>query len=75
MSARRLGLKDRGTIALDNWADLVVFDPDTIADGATFDSPIQPPVGIGYVIVNGEIILESGEFTGAMPGRVLRHIT
>jgi N-acyl-D-aspartate/D-glutamate deacylase len=73
MSARRLGLKDRGTIARGNWADLVIFDPDTVADGATFDDPIRAPKGIKNVIVNGKVILENGSFTGAMPGKVLRH--
>lgn len=72
MPARRLGLRDRGTVALDNWADLTIFNPDSIEDGATFDEPIRPARGIRYVIVNGEPILEDGTFTGALPGRVLR---
>lgn len=73
LPARRLGLKDRGVIAPGNWADLVIFDPETIVDGATFDDPIRAPRGIRNVVVNGEVILEDGEFTGAMPGKVLRH--
>jgi N-acyl-D-amino-acid deacylase len=74
MPARRLGLKDRGVIAPDNWADLTVFDPDKIEDVATFEKPVQSARGIRYVIVNGETILEDGAFTGAMPGKVLRHM-
>lgn len=73
MPARRLGLSDRGIVALSNWADLTIFDPDGIQDEATFDHPVRAAAGIRYVIVNGEVILEDGAFTGAMPGRVLRH--
>jgi N-acyl-D-amino-acid deacylase len=73
MPARRLGLRDRGIVALDNWADLTIFDPDSIEDAATFDEPVRAAKGIRYVIVNGETILEDGAFTGALPGKVLRH--
>ncbi len=73
MPAARLGLRDRGVVALDNRADLTIFDPDSIEDAATFEEPIQAARGIRYVIVNGETILEDGAFTGALPGKVLRH--
>lgn len=73
MSARRLGLKDRGTLAVGNVADITVFDPGTVEDTATFDNPVSPARGIRFVIVAGQIILEDGGFTGAMPGKVLRN--
>ncbi len=73
MPARRLGIVDRGTIARSNWADLTIFDPGAIEDTATFENPVRAAGGIRYVIVNGEAILEDGAFTGAMPGKVLRH--
>jgi N-acyl-D-aspartate/D-glutamate deacylase len=72
LSARKLGLIDRGTIAEKQKADLVVFDPVTIADRGTPANPAQSPVGIDYVIVNGEIVLDHGTITSARPGRALR---
>ncbi len=72
MPAARLRLEDRGRIAAGTFADLVAFDPATIADSATFERPHQYPAGIPWVIVNGEIVVEEGEHTGALPGRVLR---
>ena len=71
-SARKLGLLDRGTIGEKQKADLVVFDPVTIADRGTPANPAQSPVGIDYVIVNGEIVLDHGTLTSARPGRALR---
>jgi N-acyl-D-amino-acid deacylase len=71
-SARRLGLNDRGVVAAGRKADLVVFDPDTIADRGTPADPAQSPVGIDLVIVNGEVVLDHGGMTGARPGRALR---
>ena len=53
-------------------ADLVLFDPETIADRATFDDPHQYPVGIETVIVNGVVVIDRGEHTGALPGQLLR---
>ena len=70
--ARRFGLSDRGEIAEGMAADLVVLDPETVGPGATFDEPRKPPVGIDQVFVNGELAVEHGNPTGAMPGRVLR---
>jgi len=72
LSAARLGLRDRGTLASGMKADLVVFDPATIADRATFDKPHQLSTGIRWVVVNGEPVLADGSHTGAKPGRVLR---
>ena len=57
-SADRLGLSDRGRIAAGKRADIVVFDPETIIDRATYDDPTQYPEGVKYVIVGGEIVLE-----------------
>jgi len=72
LPADRLGLTNRGRIAVGAWADLVVFDPATIADVATFEEPHQYPVGIGLVMVNGVPVVDGGSFTSARPGRVLR---
>lgn len=73
MSAARLGLADRGRIAEGMIADLVVFDPATVADRATFEEPHQYPVGIDQVLVSGVAVVAGGRFTDARPGRVLRH--
>jgi len=67
-----VGLKDRGCLAEGAWADLVVFDPDTISDRATYDRPAVAPAGIHHVFVNGERVVADGRHTGATPGRVLR---
>lgn len=72
MPARRLRLEGRGTIAPGAFADLAAFDPDTVADRATFADPHQYPVGIPHVMVNGQFMLRDGEPTGARPGRVVR---
>jgi dihydroorotase/N-acyl-D-amino-acid deacylase len=73
MPAARLGLPDRGRVAEGACADLVVFDPATIADRATFEAPHQYPAGIDAVIVNGVVAVDGNGFTGARPGHVLRH--
>jgi N-acyl-D-amino-acid deacylase len=69
--AAALGLTDRGTIAEGNAADLVLFNPETIADRATFDDPHQYPEGIEMVVVNGVVVIDE-DHTGALPGRLLR---
>ena len=66
-----LGLKDRGILREGAFADLVIFDPDKVADQATFENPKQYPIGIPYVMVNGEFVIYEGEHTGKLPGRVL----
>jgi N-acyl-D-amino-acid deacylase len=73
LSADVLGLADRGRIRVGAAADLVVFDPATVADRATFETPHEAPAGIGAVVVNGVPVALDGEPTGATPGRVLRH--
>lgn len=72
LPAATLGLDGRGTIAVGQWADLVLFDPATVADRATFEDPFQYPVGIDTVVVNGTVVLDEGTHTGARPGQVLR---
>ena len=71
-NAQRLGLPYRGLVREGFKADLVVFDPDTVNDEATYTEPHRYPSGIPYVIVNGVPVVENGEHTGALPGRVLR---
>lgn len=71
--ANRLGITDRGVIREGNWADIVVFDPNNIRNNATWENPCRYPDGIRDVIVNGQIVLDGGRHTGALPGRVLRH--
>jgi N-acyl-D-amino-acid deacylase len=70
--AQRLHLRDRGTVVPGAFADLVVFDPDTVADRATFEDPHQYPVGIPHVLVAGQFVVRDGEHTGAHPGRVVK---
>ena len=70
--AQRLGFKDRGLLREGFRADITVFDPETIRDTATFQDPHQYPVGIPYVIVNGNVTIDSGEHTGNRAGVVLR---
>ncbi len=71
-SAAQAGFTDRGTLAPGRKADLVIFDPATIEDRATKQSPADMSVGVEYVLVNGEIVLDRGKMTGARPGRGLR---
>lgn len=73
--AQRLGLPDRGILRDGFRADIVVFDPDTVRTVATREDPKHYPVGIDYVIVNGEVVIDEGENTGATPGRALRRGT
>ena len=72
LPAEKLGLKDRGVIKAGAAADLVVFDPDRLQDRATYQDPRRYPDGIDYVIVNGEIVVDSGRHTGRLPGMVLK---
>ena len=66
------GLSDRGLLRPGMAADITLFDPQTVKDKATFENPLQYPVGIPYVIVNGVVVIDQDQHTGAKPGRVLR---
>jgi N-acyl-D-amino-acid deacylase len=72
--AQKLGIRDRGLLREGMRADVVVFDPRTIADRATEAQPYRYPEGIAYVLVNGEVTVEHGEHTGSLAGHVLHHI-
>jgi N-acyl-D-amino-acid deacylase len=71
LPAQRLGWKDRGVIREGAFADLVLFDPQTVIDRSTFAKPFELPAGIEKVFVNGELVWDAGKPTGARPGRVL----
>ena len=71
LPARIMGLADRGEVREGNWADLVVFDLETIADQATFVEPHQHATGIDHVLVNGEFVVEDGEILMTLPGKVI----
>ncbi len=73
MNAAKIGLAGRGLLQPGYWADITLFDPQTISDRATYDQPHQYPAGIPYVIVNGRIVLDGGRNSGATAGQVLRH--
>lgn len=70
--ATTFGLGDRGSIAVGKFADLVVFDPTTIADNATYTDPLQFSSGIDHAMVNGQIAWEAGTSTGARGGVAIR---
>jgi len=72
--AQRLGLQDRGTLSVGKAADLVLFNPATVNDTATFEDPLRFPVGIPYVWVNGIAVKWNDQPTYALPGRVLRRV-
>lgn len=72
LPAQRVGLRDRGLLKPGFFADITVFDPDSIADRATFEKQHQPSVGVRYVFVNGTLVLDHGKLTAARPGRGLR---
>jgi N-acyl-D-aspartate/D-glutamate deacylase len=71
MNAEKINVPDRGLIKEGYWADVTVFDPEAVVDKATFEKPQQYPEGIPYVIVNGEVVLDSYEHTGSRSGKVL----
>ncbi|MCK4560991.1 MAG: D-aminoacylase [Calditrichia bacterium] len=73
MPAEKLGIKKRGSIVRDNFADITIFNPNTVIDKATFTDPHQTAQGIEYVLVNGKVIVEKGKHSGIRSGSVLRH--
>src|SRR5258706_12673755 len=72
LPAQRLRLTDRGVLKRGLWADVVVFDPATIADRSTFSSPNELAVGMQWVLVNGVPVIAEGNITAPKPGQVLR---
>lgn len=74
LTAARFGLPDRGVLKAGAYADLVLFDPESVADLATFADPCRPSAGIDWVMVNGVTVWEQGRATGARPGRIARRV-
>ena len=72
LPAQRMRLTDRGVLKAGMWADVVIFDPATVKDVATFENPNQLSQGMQYVLVNGVPVVDEGKMTGALPGKVLR---
>ncbi len=72
LPAQRMRFTDRGVLKTGMWADVVIFDPETVRDLATFDNPNQLSQGMEFVLVNGVPVIENGKMTGALPGKVLR---
>ena len=72
LPALKMRLADRGVLKAGMWADIVVFDPETITDRATFEEPNQLSTGMQYVLVNGVPVIKDGKMTSALPGKVLR---
>ncbi|MBN2280156.1 MAG: D-aminoacylase [Candidatus Marinimicrobia bacterium] len=71
LSARKLHFDRRGEIRQDYYADITVFNPETVIDRATFTDPHQYASGIEYVLINGKVVISKGEHTGELPGRIL----
>ncbi len=72
LPAANIGVRERGQLTQGYYADVVVFDPATVRDHATFEKPLQYATGVQHVFINGEQVLNEGEHTGATPGRVVR---
>jgi dihydroorotase/N-acyl-D-amino-acid deacylase len=72
LPAQRMRLGDRGVLKAGMWADVVIFDPQTVTDRATFENPNQLSEGMQYVLVNGVPVIDGGKATNALPGKVLR---
>ncbi len=72
LPAKNTGIQNRGSIEIDNYADIVIFDPKKVNDKATFEKPHQYAVGMQHVFVNGTQVLNNGIHTGAMPGKIVR---
>ncbi len=72
LPAKNTGIQNRGSIEIDNYADIVIFDPKKVNDKATFEKPHQYAVGMKHVFVNGTQVLNNGIHTGAMPGKIVR---
>jgi len=75
LNAAKIGIRDRGLLRTGLFADITIFDPIRIIDGATYEEPFQYNQGVHCVIVNGRMVIDQGTHTGARPGRALRHRT
>jgi N-acyl-D-amino-acid deacylase len=73
LNAAKIGIRDRGVLRAGSFADVTVFSEQQVIDRSTYEEPFRYSEGIRYVIVNGQVVLDSGEHTGARPGRALRH--
>jgi N-acyl-D-aspartate/D-glutamate deacylase len=73
VAAATFGLEARGQVREGYWADLVLFDPQTVLDTATYDDPKQMPQGIRLVVVNGRVAMENGQHADAGSGKMLRY--
>jgi N-acyl-D-amino-acid deacylase len=71
LPAQRMGIQDRGLLKEGMYADITIFNPDTIIDKATYVEPHQFPIGVDYVLVNGHIVVEKGKHSGALPGKII----
>jgi len=71
LNAEKLGISDRGQIAVSKKADVTIFDAGKIIDRATFENPHQYPAGVEYVIVNGTVVIDRGQHLGVRPGKIL----
>ena len=72
LPARKFGIEKRGRIAEKNFADIVVFDPETLSSPATKDSPYQYSKGIDFMLINGKVAINQGRYTGERNGRVIK---
>jgi N-acyl-D-amino-acid deacylase len=71
LPAQTMRLKDRGLLREGYWADVVIFDPSTVGDPATYENPQQYAKGVPYVLVNGMVVIDNGNHTGARPGKII----
>jgi N-acyl-D-aspartate/D-glutamate deacylase len=72
LPAAAIGLKDRGLVREGMWADLAIFDPRTLAEGGSFADPQHYPIGMDYVLVNGQVIVDHNKHTGLVPGKIIK---
>lgn len=72
LNAAKVGIRDRGLLVSGYFADVTIFNPETVIDNSTYTEPFQYNEGIEWVIVNGQVVLDRGEHTGALPGRAIR---
>ncbi len=70
--AEKFGFSRRGVLKEEHYADIVIFDGEKVIDKATWTDPHQYPLGIEYVVVNGQVVVERGEHTSKLPGMILR---